>query len=475
MGASRFFCECGDTQERLAVLGVISQDTAENAALRTANRDTWMRHGTQSGILSLFVMRGVGLSARALQEARAHGDTVFVSAPSTTSYKTAPLRSLLGWLRCAHAAWPRVRLIGKADDDVAVMLVHVALHLRATLTALERPRAGEALSTRGGALGAGAARRRQRPRLVSPLIFWGSMETMHWDVQTHRPAPPFRFGFGFQGQLRPNCVRRRSPPSYAWRNGSFFTNKARKLFWRPPSRSSDEALLLPAHAADAWRDHRHASPKGQLEGQPEGLFVGPLPFAKGPLYFMSRELAAQLSSDRALRRDAAATISSALNTTYREPVWPWEDIYTGLALTQVATSPQPPPPLVAVHIGGDAFLESFSTGRGRGLVLKETMLLWHDRAKLTTQMRTAHEWTHAQGCNVSSLRLTCSEATSCAGSEWWYCSAGHKDTSYERLGCSAALRGADGRETPAPRVASKRGDNGPRGRAMGADGHLIGR
>ena len=50
--------------------------------------------------------------------------------------------------------------------------------------------------------------------------------------------------------------------------------------------------------------------------------------------------AVQLSSDRALRRDAAATISSALNTTYREPVWPWEDIYTGLALTQVAANLQ---------------------------------------------------------------------------------------------------------------------------------------
>ena len=70
------------------MLGVISQDTAENAALRTVNRNTWMRGGTQSGILARFVMRGIGLSARALQEARAHGDTVFVSAPSVTSYKT---------------------------------------------------------------------------------------------------------------------------------------------------------------------------------------------------------------------------------------------------------------------------------------------------------------------------------------------------------------------------------------------------
>ena len=128
----------------------------------------------------------------------------------------------------------------------------------------------------------------------------------------------------------------------------------------------------------------------------------------------------------------------------------------------------------------------------------------------TRQMRTAYQWTHAQGCNVSSLRLTCSEvtemdspvsdvtciqaatlriqaatlriqtatlriqaatlriqaatlriqaatlriqATSCAGSEWWFCSAAHKDTSYERPGCSAALRGADGRAAPAPQLA----------------------
>ena len=454
------FCECGDAQARLAVLGVFSQDTAENAALRTASRDTWMRPSLGGGILSLFVMRGIGLSARALQEARAHGDTVFVSAPSTTSYKTAPLHSLLGWLRCAHAAWPRARLIGKADDDVAVMAVRVALHLRATLTALERPSAGEALG-----------RRRQRPRLVSPLIFWGLMETMHWDVHTHRPAHQFRFGFGFRGQLSPNCLRRRSPPGYAWRNGSFFTNKARKLYWRAPSRNSEEALL-PAHAADVWRDEHTPPPPAELEALPAGLFVGPLPYAKGPLYFMSRELAAQLSADVALRREAGATISSARNTTYREPLWPWEDIFTGLALTQVARSPQPTQPLVAVHIGGDAFLESFSLGRGRQLVLKETMLLWHDRAKLTTQMRTAFEWAHVHGCNTSSLRLTCSEATSCAGAEWWFCSAHHKDTSYERPGCSAVLRRADGRATSVPRVASKRRGNakGPRLRATEADG-----
>ena len=92
------------------------------------------------------------------------------------------------------------------------MTVHVALHLRATLTALERPRAGEALGTRGGALnalGAGAARRKQRPRLVSPLIFWGSMETMHWDAQAH--AELRRLG----GATTPRPWLREAPPPKA--------------------------------------------------------------------------------------------------------------------------------------------------------------------------------------------------------------------------------------------------------------------
>ena len=59
-----------------------------------------------------------------------------------------------------------------------------------------------------------------------------------------------------------------------------------------------------------------------------------------------------------------------------------------------------------------------------------------------------------RSCNLriqaATLRI---QATSCAGSEWWFCSAAHQDTSYERPGCSAALRGADGREAPAPQLA----------------------
>ena len=54
------------------------------------------------------------------------------------------------------------------------------------------------------------------------------------------------------------------------------------------------------------------------------------------MYFMSRELSEQLTGDAELATNLKETIASALNTSYKEPAWPWEDIYTGLALAQIA-------------------------------------------------------------------------------------------------------------------------------------------
>ena len=67
-----------------------------------------------------------------VQEAAEHGDIVFVDEESDAPYKTAPLRSLFAWLRCARRAWPNARLIGKADDDVLVMSSRVVAQLAAT-------------------------------------------------------------------------------------------------------------------------------------------------------------------------------------------------------------------------------------------------------------------------------------------------------------------------------------------------------
>lgn len=442
------YCTPGDSLERLAVLGVLSQDTRENAALRRTSRSTWMQPdlSAQSPILARFVLRGAGIGEEALHEAQQHGDVIFVNEASNASYKTAPLRSLFAWLRCAQMAWPQARLIGKADDDVVVMAPRVAAHLLASFDALRR----------GGA---------------EPLLYWGMMETMHWDVEQHRPASPFRFGYG-DGQP---CTRRRSPRGFVWPPGSFTINRANKLFWLAPIRRSDkpEWPLQPAAPGDVWRDSGGADGDGGgmaggAEGDGDGgssshgLYIGPFFFAKGPLYFMSSELSRQMTADGALATNVAQTIASALNTTYREPAWPWEDIYTGLALAQVVRGGgggggggkggsvkgggrKGGQHIVAVHIGNDAFMESFSMGRGAELALKPPMLVWHERAKQSHQMRDAHLWASQHGCTVRRLALSCRPSgwTSCSGAKWRLCSASHAVSEYERDCNDTRLRRAD--------------------------------
>ena len=91
---------------------------------------------------------------------------MLVNGPAAMPSKSAPLQTLLLWLECAASAWPNARLVGKADDDVMVRVPMVAAHLRGSLAALR---------ARGGS---GAP----------PRLYWGQIETMHWDDATLRPA-----------------------------------------------------------------------------------------------------------------------------------------------------------------------------------------------------------------------------------------------------------------------------------------------
>ena len=75
------------------------------------------------------------------------------------------------WLACATYAWPRARLIGKADDDTYVHLPGVADHVTQTLS-----------FARGAP------------------IYWGQLEAYHWHVGAHRPL-------GFAGRLTTRRVR----------------------------------------------------------------------------------------------------------------------------------------------------------------------------------------------------------------------------------------------------------------------------
>jgi len=110
------FCAPVDPAPRLAVLGVLTTDGHRD--YREAIRSSWMRKSTLADITTRFVMRGLGSAAE--DEARRHGDIVFVEALASANRKIGPLQSLVMWWQCAVETWPQASLIGKADDDIWV-------------------------------------------------------------------------------------------------------------------------------------------------------------------------------------------------------------------------------------------------------------------------------------------------------------------------------------------------------------------
>ena len=185
----------------LAVLGVFSMDTHQE--YRASARASWMGANRQSAhLLARFVLRSEVVTAGTLTEAARFGDMIFVAAADKR-----PLIMLMiwwrvisigfrthadTWLLCYHAnlsvsllthcrqfaltRWPRAQLIGKADDDVFVHLEGVAAHLLGSLS-----------QAAGG-------------------LYWGSMDTAHWNAQEHSPTQPFAPSFGFRRSPLP-CRR----------------------------------------------------------------------------------------------------------------------------------------------------------------------------------------------------------------------------------------------------------------------------
>ena len=217
------FCATPDRSARLAVLGVLSADS--RILLRHAARRTYVLAAAKSGILPRFVLRGIGAAPSTVREANLHHDIIFVQANANASRMSGPLESLLLWLRCAISAWPAATLVGKADDDTWMNLPSVASHLRASLEALQASSSQSQLSG-------------------PSALYWGQMETYHWDFHTQRPAETF--GVRFQNKA---CTRRTSLgiPAQATRT------------------STD--LLLPVPRGQIWRDTNST-----------GLFVGPFHF-----------------------------------------------------------------------------------------------------------------------------------------------------------------------------------------------------
>ena len=80
--------------------------------------------------------------------------------------------------------------MGKADDDVWAHLPGVAAHVRGSIVALE------ALGRRRPSHGRMMARHPHQGR--PPLIYWGMMETYHWDFNVSTPIG-FKHKYGTYG------------------------------------------------------------------------------------------------------------------------------------------------------------------------------------------------------------------------------------------------------------------------------------
>lgn len=407
-------CAGGDRLARLAVLGVFSSEA--RTAFRHHIRSSWMNHtaAPEQGVLARFVLRGFGAAQAAQDEARQHGDIMFVSALARLGRMSGPLATLLGWYACAATVWPRAQLIGKADDDVWVQLSSTATMLAATSASL----------------------RASDPNHTEPRMLWGFIERYEWDLAGHRPTfwggGDSVFARGF-----PSCRRHKEQRENLLAfslAGGFKHGNCTKL---PPnaSRSAKPRCHVerptvpvvgpfgePGGPLPAAREPR----ADLLRARPQARAPAPAGFPKGPMYFVSASIVAELNAHRRVAAEMAATVLS-VNDSRKEGVKPWEDVFTGLAVAQAATQGG----LAMVHMGCAPYVEAW------GHFMAPSALLWHMKSKVPERISECERWSSAHHCDLPLLRLQCRqrEWTSCSGAPWRHCYA-----VYNTTGCSSKLR-----------------------------------
>ncbi|KAL3927254.1 MAG: hypothetical protein SGPRY_002912 [Prymnesium sp.] len=315
----------GGPSSPLAVLGVLTFE--ERREYRERIRASWMSHppsppslpALSSTILTRFVVRGIGASDSMVREGEERGDVIFLRAPSALRRTIGPLTSFVRWLECAVSAWPNAQLIGKADDDVWLHLQSTASLLHATFTSLSD----------------------SSPNGVAPRVLWGHMESYSWDVSAGRPA---------------------------WHGYSWF--KSHDCRQRTMRREEVLARSL-AHAnkteCRVAKDERGVARCG---GGDEAVVAGPFGFPKGPLFFASTSLVAQLLADPELTRETERVLQS-VNNSRKEGIKPWEDVYIGMALARTSRFQD----VALVHIGCAVYTDVW------GFFMTPSTVVWHMGSK----------------------------------------------------------------------------------------------
>ena len=377
------FCTRPDVRPALAVFGIF---TIESHTLnRQIIRKTWLQAAQAlKGRLSFpFVLHGKGASSSVIAEASRHGDTIFIDEPAAMSYRHGQLRKTWAWLGCVVQMWPEASLVGRADDDIWLDPSGVERHLRASLAL------------------AGAQLRQRR---LDVQLYWGAFETYHWDTWRNIPSG---HGFGFGQFMTRNgsehCLRRALPVTVK----------------KGQQKVSYGAIRDTPGAVPAWSASTAARRRLPLEG--------PFHFAKGPLYCMSHGLAARLTADISLRRQTADIMALPIRNT--DVMWPFEDVWIGYALAQIASQiragsgsgPEVPSTLVAVDMVAPGASSTFL--EGHGLWISAGTLVWHMSTKIPRRIEVVHAWRQRHACDPGRMQLRCSSYQACTGGKWQRCTS----------------------------------------------------
>lgn len=226
-----------------------------------------------------------------------------------------------------------------------------------------------------------------------PLLYWGIMETYSWNEELRRPQQgSFRYKYGMAEE---HCKK----------------------------------------------DCRAANCGGFNRAKGNQALTGPFMFAKGPLFFMSYDLARQLDASPWFQRDVESTveIGSAMYAAnnHTKLKRPYEDVLTGRALARVAQGQE----LVSVHAGTVFFNEPWGTYAP----MRRSVLVVHDKMKHPTRIRFVDQWAENHHCTGQMLQMNCGPKrfVSCSGARWRRCLYVHNQSS-----CSSAIVRKSWRRTP---------------------------
>ena len=257
-------------------------------------------------------------------------------------------------------------------------------------------------------------------------IYWGQLEAFHWQLDVHRPV-------GFAGRLttrghrrglRETCKRRAVPAeAIAAANAAKKELSYGRLRTYPEIDTGAGALA-----------RRHVRSRGA---------TGPFFFARGPLVFVSTELAVKVvTADSWAMRELPQVVASG-NVTDRELTWPWEDVYLGAALAHLQrgggeggggggvgggggggggggsggggiaegqathVADVNPPSAVLMHLG-DEYLD-----QKWGFCMAPSSLVWHMKTKNEASVERigkAHEWAKKNHCAPPTFDVRCAAA-----------------------------------------------------------------